>query len=167
MQALPYLMAAGTAVGAVQGYSSAQYQAQVAENNAAIMAENARNERAAADQDMMDKDLEAKAQIGAMLSEMGASGLDTNSGSLLLKKNAAYNLATQDRNRLAVKRDVLFKNNAQQQQSFLNEAAAAKSAGTMGLLSSFLAVPTSYLSGASMVNKYNQAKLGLTNPSYY
>lgn len=166
MQALPFIMAAGTAVSGVTSYMSSQYQAQVAENNATIAGDAAVRGAFNENQDMMAKDIAARQEIANVVAEMGASGLSANSGSKLLQRTSLADLATRDRERLAANRDVNLKNKLQEKAAFKAEAKSAKTAGMFGLLTSVLQVPTSYLSGATALNQYRKSALALTNPSY-
>lgn len=166
MQALPFIMAAGTAIGGVTSYMSSQYQAQVAENNATIAGDAAVRNVFNENQDMQAKDIAARQEIAALVADMGASGLDANSGSKLLQRRSLADLATQDRTRLAANRDVNLKNKLQEQAAYKAEARSSRTAGMFGLLTTALQVPTSYLSGATSLNNYRRSALALTNPSY-
>jgi len=163
---IPYITAGATALSGLQAMQASQYQGAVARANAEAASETARRELTAANLDMQDKDLAARDQLDNMLAGMAASGLSTNSGSMLLRRTAGERLATQDRERLALKRDINFKNTKQQQASYADEASALNQSSGVNLLSSFLAVPTSYLSGASMVSNYNLGRMSLESPSY-
>lgn len=166
MQALPFIMAAGTAVSGVTSYMSSQYQAQVASNNATIAGDTAIRNVFNENQDMQAKDIAARQEIAAAVADMGASGLSMNSGSKLLQRISLADLATRDRERLAANRDVNLKNKLQEKAAFKAEAKSAKTAGLFGLLTTALQVPTSYLSGATYLNQYRKSALALTNPSY-
>lgn len=161
----PYVMAAGTAFSTISEMGSMKYQAAVAQNNANMMAETALRERHAADQDMQQKDGDARAEIAAMMSEMDASGLNSSSGSMLMRRAGAESLASRDRERLGQKRDTQFENTKRQEESYRAEAKALKKRRGMAALTGLLTVPTSFLSGASMLNQYTAGRMGLENAS--
>lgn len=163
---IPLAMAVSSAISGVSGLQAAQYQGAVARANAQAAEETAKREVAAANQDMQDRDLAARAEIDSMLSQMSASGLSAKSGSMLMRRAASADLATRDRERLAQKRDINLKNTLQQAETYRAEAQQTDTAGKIGLLSSFLSVPASYLSGSSMVSNYNLGRMSLQSPSY-
>lgn len=163
--AIPYIMAGASALGAIGQYQSSMYQAAVLQNNANLTAETAVREKHAADLDMQDKDQAARAQVAELMSTMDASGLTSTSGTMLSRRAGAYHLAGRDRDRLAQKRDIQFENRKREEQGLRNEAAATKKAGRLGALTSLLSIPTSWLSGASMVNQYTTGRMGLSNPT--
>ncbi len=163
--ALPWIMAGSAALSGVAQMQSANYQAAVAQNNANIVAENAARERAAAAEDMQGKDLDARAQIAAMLADMDASGISSTSGSFLRRKSGAFWMAGRDRERLEKKADTQVRNSLQEAEGYRAEAKAAKGSKPFTFLSTILNAGTSYLSGASMLNEYRAGQLQLTNPS--
>src|SRR5689334_17891252 len=73
--ALP-LLAASTAIGAAGSFASAQYQSQVAKNNAKIAQQNAEATFAAAQQEQIRSDREYAQQEGELVAEQAASGLN-------------------------------------------------------------------------------------------
>lgn len=165
-QALPYVMAIGTAVSGISQYQNAQYQSQVAMNNANLLKQQAERETFAANQDIQDQDAAARAEIAGMLAQMDASGINSSSGTMMMRRVGAQEMATRDRARLAQKRDVQLENTKRQEAAMRAEAKAAKRAGKLGLLSTILSVPTSFLSGATAVNQFKASQLALSSPSY-
>jgi len=162
----PYLMAGSALLGGVAQYQNAQYQSAIATQNADLLKQQAEREVFAANQDIADQDQSARAEIAAMVAQMDASGINSSTGSLLLRRAGAESLATRDRERLGLKRDVQLENTKRQESSMRAEAKALKKASKLSLLSSVLGAGTSYLSGATMVNEYNKSRLALTSPSY-
>lgn len=162
---MPLISAGATALSGLSAMQSANYQSAVAANNAKIVTENAQRETLAANQDLQDKDTAARAEIGMLVSQMDASGLNSGSGSMLLRRTSAEELARRDRERIAQKRDTQLSNSLNEAAGYTAEARAAKTAGRMGLLSTFLDIPTSYLSSASTYNDYKRGRLSLENPS--
>ena len=166
VQALPYVMAIGSAVSGISQYQNSQYQAQVATNNANLLAQQAERETFAANQDIQDQDAGARAEIAGMLAQMDASGINSSSGTMLLRRTGAEAMAKRDRERLGLKRDVALENTKRQESSMRAEAKALKRGGKLGLLSTVLSIPTSFLSGASAVNEFKKGQLALSSPSY-
>lgn len=163
---LPYAMAAGTAVAGIGAYNNSMYQAEVATQNANLLAQQAEREVFAANQDMQDQDQGARAEIAEMLSGMSASGLTSTSGSMMMRRAGAESLVLRDRERLALKRDNQLENTKRQEASMRAEAKASKKSAKLGALATALSIPTSFLSGASMVNEFNKGRLALSSPSY-
>lgn len=161
----PYLMAGAAAVSGIANYQNAQYQSAVATNNANLLAQQAERETFAANQDIADNDAAARAAMAEMQAQMDASGLSSTSGSMMFRRAGLQALATRDRERLGVKRDVQLENTKRQEAAQRAEAKAAKRAGRLGLVSSLLSIPTSFLSGASMLNEYNAGRMALTGNS--
>lgn len=166
MQALPFIMMAGTAVSAYGEYQAAKYQSAIVEHNANLMQENMERENFAASQDMMDRDLAARAEMAEVIANMGASGLSADSGSMLLRRRSLSELADRDRQRLGEKKDTQNQNYRDQIGSARVEAKQMRSAAKTNLLMTPIKMATSYLSGASMVNQYNTSAAGLSAPSY-
>jgi hypothetical protein len=166
VQALPYVMAAASAVSGISQYQNTQYQSAVATQNADLLKQQAEREAFAASQDMLDQDAGARAQIAEMVAQLDASGINSNSGTMLLRRSGAEAMALRDRERLSQKKDIQLENTKRQESSMRAEAKALKKAGKWGLLSTVLSIPTSFLSGATMVNQYKGGQLALSNPSY-
>lgn len=166
VQALPYVMAAASAVSGISQYQNAQYQSAVASQNADLLAQQAEREAFAANQDIADQDAAARAEIAGMVAQLDASGINSSTGTMLLRRRGAEDMATRDRERLSQKRDVNLENTKRQESAMRAEAKALKKAGKLGLLSTVLSIPTSFLSGATMVNQYKAGRLALTNNSF-
>lgn len=163
---LPYLMAGSAALSGISQMQNANYQSAVATQNAALLEQQAERETFAANQDIADQDVAARAQIAEMMAQMDASGINSGTGSMLFRRAGVESLATRDRERLGVKRDNQLENTRRQAASSRAEAKALKRSGRLGLLSTILSVPTSYLSGSSMLNEFNRGRMALTAPSY-
>lgn len=166
VQAIPYVMAIGSAVSGIQQYQNAQYQSAVATQNADLLKQQAEREAFAAAQDIQDQDSNARAEIAAMQAQMDASGINSSTGTMLLRRRGAENMALRDRERLSQKKDIQVENTKRQEGAMRAEAKALKKAGKLGLLTTVLSIPTSFLSGATMVNQYRAGQMALTNPSY-
>lgn len=170
MQAIPMVLMGMSAVGGIMEAKASsdnyKYQAQVAENNARLTQKSKENETFAANQDMMDKDIAAKQEIGALIAEIGASGLTASSGSMLGRVDSLRQYAAQDRERLAHKRNINSQNRDEETRGLQNEAAANRKAAKNAKIAGVLNVGTSLLQGATMVNNYKQSKAALSAPSY-
>lgn len=165
MQALPFIMMGASAIQGIGQMQQMSYQAAVANKNAEIAQHNTETEKFAADQDMMDRDIEAGAQIGEMVSSMGASGLSGSTGSMLLRRNSLADMAARDRERLALKRDTNVENGLREVEGFRAEAKSIKKARTMAGISTLMSMGTSYLSGSKMVRDYKTSGASMTAPS--
>lgn len=163
---LPYITAGASALSGLSQMQNANYQSAVASHNANLLETQASREAHAANQDIADRDAAARAQIAGLMAEMDASGINSTTGSMLFRRAGMERLATRDRERLSLKRDNDLENTRNQAASQRAEAKALKRAGKFSLLSTALSIPTSYLSGATMVNEYNKGRMALTNPSY-
>jgi hypothetical protein len=163
--AIPYIMAAGTAISGIGNYNNTMYQSQVATQNADLLKQQADRETFAANQDIQDQDQGARAEIANMLSEMSASGLTSTSGSMMFRRAGAESLALRDRERLGQKRDIQLENTKRQEADMRSQAKQLKKGAKLGLLTTLLSVPTSFLSGSSMVNEYTKGRLALSDPS--
>ncbi len=163
--AVPYITAGASALSGISAMQSANYQAAVASNNAKLLEEQASRETFAANQDIADQDAAARAQIAGLQAEMDASGINAGTGSMLFRRTGLESVALRDRDRLQLKRDNELKNTKQQAAGQRSEAKAQKRAGRMSLLSTLLDIPTSFLSGASMVNDYKRNRMSLSSPS--
>lgn len=161
----PYFMAGATAVSGIAQYQNSQYQAQVATNNANLLAQQAERETFAANQDIQDQDTGARAEIAHMLAQMDASGINSSTGTMMFRRAGAESLAVRDRERLGLKRDVALENTKRQEAAQRAEAKAAKRAGKLGLLSSVVGVGTSFLSGSTMVNEFLKGRMTLDGNS--
>jgi hypothetical protein len=164
--AMPFISAGATLLSGLSANRDATYQAAVGMKNAQLLEEQALRENFAATQDIEDQDVSARADVANMLSQFAASGLSSSSGSFVMRQASAASLAKQDRQRLTQKKDVQLYNTRTQANTVRNEAEATRRGGRTSLLSTALAVPASYLSGASMVNEYTRGRLSLSSPSY-
>jgi hypothetical protein len=81
--AAPYISAASAGLSAVQAYSSAQQQSKTASYNAKVAEANATSQRQWAEYEATNLEREAKAQRGRLTAAMGASGVQTGTGSFL------------------------------------------------------------------------------------
>ncbi len=87
-QALPYIAVAAAGIGAASSISqgiaqghAANYQAQVAANNAKIAQQNAEHAASAGAADTLTAGLKARAKLGSIRTGYAANNLDVNTGS--------------------------------------------------------------------------------------
>lgn len=162
---LPYVAAAGTAISGIASFQNAQYQAAVSNNNAKLLEQTAEREAFAANQDMQDQDTAARAEIAQLMAQMDASGIRADNGTMLVRRAGMESLALRDRERLAQKRDIQLENTRRQAAGQRADAKAAKRGAGLSLLSTFLNVPSSFMSSASTLNDYNRGRMSLTGNS--
>lgn len=101
------ISAAGSLVGGISQANAADYQAQIAANNAKIAEQNAAHAAQAGEQQAADASQKGAANLGAIKAAIAANGLDVNSGSALDVEKSAR--STSQLNTLRTE------NNAQQQ----------------------------------------------------
>jgi hypothetical protein len=164
MQAIPAALAAlGTStatavsvgsavVGGVAAVGQARYQSQVAKNNATIATQNAERTRFETQVANQQQDQEARADIGALLAQGGASGLALGVGSMGLRRKSAEQLAARDRAYTDYAGETRAAGFDQQASDFSAEAASANRAGIFGAVGAGLDIKSSLVSGASTVN---------------
>lgn len=162
----PYLMAGSALVSGVSQMQNTSYQAAVATQNADLLAQQAQRETFAANQDIADQDVAARAEIANMMAQMDASGINSTTGSMMFRRAGAESLANRDRERLGQKRDIQLENTKRQEASTRAEASALRKSKGLNLLSTVIGAGTSFLSGATMVNEFNKGRMALTSPSY-
>lgn len=158
---LPFVTAGVSFLGVMQEASAMKYQAAVAARNAAIQEENAVKAAEASALEAQDQDITARLQIGDMIAGLSASGIDASSGSALLRRKSARELATRDRQRLADQgfREVEeFRNRAA---DFSSQASAARKKASILPITGLISGATGFLQGASMTNRLKTARQGV------
>lgn len=146
--------------GQAQG-ANADYQSQVAANNAAIARENANMTEASGAAKEAAQGMRTRAAGGTIKAAQGASGIDVNSGSTVDVQRAAAKLGALDS--LTIRSNTARESYGYQVQAtsddaesklLTQEAGQARQAGTIGALGTFL-------SGASSVGlKFAGLQLG-------
>ena len=154
------VQAVGAGVGGIATLASANYNAKVAENNAAVEDMNAERaiERAAII--AQEQDVEARGELGALISRAGASGLDARSGSLAGSRRSLQQLAAKDRGLTTHEGQVGADNARQRASDYRSQASLSKSRGTFGFLGSTLEVGSSLITGASRINRIRAKSIG-------
>lgn len=163
MQAIPAAIAAmggwGTALAAgsaaftaISGYQQGMYQSRVAANNAQIANDNAKRVTQETAVKAQEQDWQAQTEMGALLANLGASGLSVGTGSAALRRKSQENLAAKDRAYTTYEGETQATGYKQQSQDFTAEAAANRSAAQNALISGVLDIGSSLVGGASKVN---------------
>lgn len=123
----------------------AEYQASVADKNAAIQEQNAVNAIDATQQTQVDQDAKASFLQGQIVAAQGASGLSTTGRSAVMTRASARRLAQLDRERIREAGDVEAANfrmaaaDARDAADYArDEAKNARSAGWLGAASSLV-----------------------------
>lgn len=136
----------------------ALFQAQVAENNALIEEQNREQAIANAALQAQDQDIGARTELGALIAEQGASGLDLGSGSFLRVREGLESIASQDRERIIEGGRIEAAGAAQRAADFRTQAAGARATATDARNAQSVArrtgrtgVFTSLISGASTI----------------
>lgn len=165
MQALPIIGAVvGGVGGVVQATSSAsasRFQAKVAQNNAIIAKNNSDRVLQETAINTRDQDTAAAGELGDLLANMGASGFAQGTGSQALRRSTGEILAGRDRTYSAAAGRSQSDAYLQQSQDFKTESNGHKSAARNAMLSGFLDVASSAISGAGRVNQRKAQSLSL------
>lgn len=147
------------ALGAVRSAgatsASAQYQAQVAQNNASIALGQANQATAAGAQEVETQGLKTRAEVGAIKAAQAASNVDVNTGSAVDVRSSAAELGELDA--------LTIRSNAEKQAfgyetaaaGFTGQAALASSQASQAPIAGAISATGSLLSGATGVgNQY-------------
>jgi len=139
----------GSVASAGAGVMSSLYQAKVANANASIAEQNAARTRQEGAVKAQEGDFSARAEMGQLLANAGASGITAGVGSKLLQRKSAAELATRDRSytRYGAETEAV---NFKQQANDLR--AGGKSGVFFSLLSGAGEIGGSMISGAAKVN---------------
>lgn len=159
MQALPYVMAGMSALQGIGSAQEASYGAAVAARNAQIEERNAAEKMNAARLEAQDTDQSARQEIGALIANMSASGVSLDSGSSAGAVASQTMLAERDRERLIRRGERERDNSLQAAADLKAQSKQLKKSAKFSMLTIPLSAATSYFSGASMVNKWNNVKL--------
>lgn len=142
---------AGSLASAAGAKAQADYQAQVAKNNAVIAKKNAEQASDASQKQQVQQDLETRALIGQQEALQGASGLSVGGASQLRTRRTAAKLGDIDRTNIREEGNTNILNYLQQSENFTSQASAAKAQGRGAVLEGFLNAGSSLISGASSI----------------
>lgn len=149
--------------------ANANYQAQVAANNAKIATDNARNAMQVGEQQQQQEQLKTRATVGAIVAAEGANNLDTGSGSNLLVKNSAQEIGELDANTIRQQASRTSWNYETQSAAFTGEEGLQKAEGAQAQTAGFINAGSSLLSGAATIGNqqtlYSLYGSGNVNPS--
>jgi len=143
-------------VSTIGAIGSANYQAQVAKNNAKIAEENARNASQASQQEQLANDQQTLALIGEQEAIQGASGLSVTGGSQLRTRRSAQRLGRQDSINIRTEGQSEVRNLLQQAENFRGEARAQKSAAFGSAIGGIFDIGSSLVGGARSVRSANR-----------
>ena len=135
----------------IANVNKAKFQEQVARNNAFISEENKQRAIFESQIGALDADEAASQELGLLIANAGASGLDLGSGSKLQAQRSKEALASRDRERIRFAGDVEGAKFEQEKQQFLAEAAFAKKAKSLAIVSGSVNLASSLISSASGV----------------
>lgn len=147
--ALTAAMAAGSVAQGMAGASAANYQAQVAENNARIMEFNATRATQQAAQEAERTGLKGKEQLGQIAAIQGASGLEIGAGSTAQVTEGAQIVSRFDQLQDTFRGAVNATNFRNQGQNYLAEAQLRRMQGQNAMLSGIMGAGKSLLGGAT------------------
>lgn len=154
------LQVGGGLVGTLSAVGQANYQAQVAKNNANIAKENAQKASDQAQSQQLESDQQTAALLGEQEAIQGGSGLSLGTGSQLRTRRTAQRLGAQDAARIREAGNANIQSFLQQSENFQGEARVARSnmigsaiGGTLNTLSS---ISPSLVGGARSVRSANR-----------
>lgn len=161
------ISAYGSVVGGIEARQTANFQAQVAKNNATIAAQNATYATEAGESKAQQQEMSTRALIGNEVAAQGSSGLDVNGGSAVKVRSSAAALGTLS--------ELNIRNNAlreaygftQQSQNFESEGeldtAKGKNAMTAGIVGGVGALVGGAAKTYDMVSNFQRT--GAFNPN--
>jgi hypothetical protein len=147
------LQVVGTVAGMASAMSQASYNSKVAENNAIIADQNAQEAILDSQKEAQQRGLAAQAEMGDLLANQAASGLNLGSGSYALARKSQAELAARDTEIVTADGRRRAENYQQQATDFRSEAAQQKAAGRWSIIEGGLGIASSAVSGATRVNK--------------
>lgn len=141
-------------LGTVSAVGAANYQAQVAKNNAAIATKNAAIASDQSQQQQVQNDTQTAALVGEQEALQGGSGL--SGPSQMRTKLTANKLGAQDSLNIRTAGDANIQQYAQQSENFKADASAAKAEAAGSLIGGILGVGSSLVGGAKSTAKANR-----------
>lgn len=145
------------ALGSIRsGYAesdAAKYQAQIAQNNAAIAGRNAQWASSEGDIEAQNQSLKTRAQVGATIAGAAANGLDVNSGSAKQVVQSEQMLGRLDAMTIRSNAARQAYGYLQQGQNFEGEAALKEAEAKNDVSAGFMGAGSSLLSSASQLGR--------------
>lgn len=146
-----FLSAGSSILGTIGAVGAANYQAQVAKNNAIIAERNARLASDQSQNQQLQSDQEVAALIGSQEAVQGASGLSIGGASQLRTRRSAARLGRQDALNIREQGSSEIQNLLQQSENFRAEARSQKSAALGAMIGGAFDAGSSLVGGASSV----------------
>lgn len=143
----------GTVIGGVTSFMEASYKSKVAASNAQIAEQNATQATHTAALQAQQQDIEAQQELGDVVAQASASGLELGVGSAALRRKSKEELAAKDRGFTIYAGQKEAAGYKQQANEFRAESKAAKTGGFLGLLGSAVELATpNFVSDAPKVS---------------
>lgn len=141
------LQVGGSILGIASAVGAANYQSQVAKNNAIIAERNAQQASVQAQEEQLQNDQQVAAVIGEQEAEQSASGL-TGTSQLRTRRSTAR-LGRQDSINIRLQGNQDIANNLQQAENFRGEARTARSNAIGAVLGGALDIGSSLIGGSA------------------
>lgn len=151
------LLSAGSSIlGTIGAVGAANYQAQVAKNNAVIAEQNAQKASDSSQKDQLASDQQTAALVGEQEAIQGASGLSIGGASQLRTRRTAQRLGRTDAINIREQGNTEIQQFLQQGENFRAEARSQKSAATGALIGGALNLGSSLIGGSKSVKSPNR-----------
>lgn len=147
------LSAIGGATTLVAGQQQARFAQAMALRNAQIAEDNAKQAKERAAAEAQEADVAARGELGALLSEAGASGLNLNQGSVAGRRRSLEQLAAKDRGFIVAGGEAEAFRERQRAEDYRAEGRQARSAGSFRAVGDVLGIGSTLISGAARVNR--------------
>lgn len=150
------LGAASSIVSTVAAVGAANYQADVAKNNAVIAKENAERASVAAQEEQLRNDQQVAALVGEQEAAQAATGL--SGASQLRTRRSTQRLGRIDSANIRSQGQENVRNFLQQSENFRGEASAARSQGLAAMFAGGIDLTRSLVGGASSTPMANRLR---------
>lgn len=157
------LSVGSTVLSTVGAVGAANYQAQVAKNNAVIADQNAQKASDAAQQEQLASDQQTAALVGEQEAIQGASGLSINGASQLRTRRTAQRLGRTDAINIRNQGNTEIQQFLQQGENFRAEARSQKATATGALIGGAFDIGSSLIGGSKSVRSPNRITGGKTS----
>lgn len=165
------LQAGGAVISGISAMQAANYQAEVAKNNAVIAEENAHRSMEQAQLQQVQSDNEIAQFLGQQEAAQSASGLSVEGRSQVLTRRRTRQIGRTDALNIIEGGRTQARGFQQESANFRGEAAAQKAAGRSALFSGILGAGASLVGGASptrsiTANRMRSNRIPLPNGAY-
>lgn len=144
---------AGIAISTSANVNAANYQAQIADRNAKINADNANRAIARSQQEQADQDRRTSLYLGTQLAEQAASGLKIGGRSFMLTRKSARELGRMDALNVRQAGEVEAQNYRVASSDSAQAADFSRSQANSSLLEGFFNAGSSIIGGATGIAK--------------